>query len=423
MDSPRASQGPRNGPPREKLTDAFLRTAAVGTIADTIVPQLRARVAARVVSWQVVYWSRAVSGSRTYTIGRWPAIPVGKARDEARRVLAQAQLGQDPQRDRVVARGRAIADRRGLSVRQLSALVLGRLRRRPATLRGYRSAMDLHVLPRLGDLPAAALTRHQVRQLVAELARRHPYQANRVLASLRRVYSLGLEADLVGASPCIGVRAPGAESARERVYSGDELRKIWRGLLEVEARPEEPEPEPFAPRPSPGYVHSRQLRAHARAHRLALLTGCRRGEVYGARASEIDLEAGLWRLPAARTKAARQHLVPLSEPAVELLRAALAEARGGWLFPGDAGPLVYSSKAAALLRAATVPDLRMHDLRRTVATRCAEAGVPGLVVASLLGHRLPLPGATAVYLRHDYLAERRAALEAWAARLAEIGAG
>lgn len=112
--------------------------------------------------------------------------------------------------------------------------------------------------------------------------------------------------------------------------------------------------------------------------------------------------------------------MPLSDPAVELLRAALAEARGGWLFPGDAGPLAYASKAAALLRAATVADLRMHDLRRTVATRCAEAGVPGLVVASLLGHRLPLPGATAVYLRHDYLAERRAALEAWAARLVSL---
>lgn len=68
MDSPRASQGPRNGPNREKLTDALLRAAAVGIILDTIVPQLRARVAARVVSWQVVYWSRAVSGSRTYTI-------------------------------------------------------------------------------------------------------------------------------------------------------------------------------------------------------------------------------------------------------------------------------------------------------------------------------------------------------------------
>ena len=436
MAHPPASERPRNGRRRDPLSDALLLRADAGTISDTIVPQLRARVSQKgVVSFQVDYWSRPLARARTYTIGRWapeiggrrPGVSVPAARRAAADVLARARLGQDPQQERVAGRRGSTSARAGLTVRQLAAAVLARLKRRPTTLRGYRSALDVHALPRLGDLPAASITRQQVRQLVVDLARRHPYQANRVLGALRRIYSLGLEADLVQASPCVGIRAPGSEHARERVYSREELQAIWRGLLGLESLPDPP--DDAASEVDPGHVSARQLRAHARAHRLALLTGVRRGEVYGARVAEIDLEARLWRLPAARMKAGRPHTVPLSDPAVELLQSALGEARRGWLWPGGYGHGVRrpgecglrpSTKATALLRAATVPDLRMHDLRRTVATACAEAGVPGLVVAALLGHRLPVPGATAHYLQHDYLAERRAALDAWGDRLRNI---
>lgn len=146
-----ASHPPRNGKRREPLSDALLLAAESGVILDTIVPQLRARVSpSGVVSFQVAYWSRSAGAAKTFTIGRWaPAVggrragvSVPDARRVAADVLARARIGQDPQAERVAARQRELEEQPGITLRELAGTVLGRLERRPATLRGYRQALD-----------------------------------------------------------------------------------------------------------------------------------------------------------------------------------------------------------------------------------------------------------------------------------------
>ena len=89
----------------------------------------------------------------------------------------------------------------------------------------------------------------------------------------------------------------------------------------------------------------------ARALEFALLTAARSGEVRGATWSEIDLKAALWMIPASRTKARRDHRVPLSKPALDVLRSLSAERLPeDHVFPGMRGPLSDMSLTAVLRR-------------------------------------------------------------------------
>jgi integrase len=191
-------------------------------------------------------------------------------------------------------------------------------------------------------------------------------------------------------------------------------------------------------------------RAMAIAIQLCLVTGQRGGEIAGMRASELDTNEKLWIIPAARTKANREHVLPMTDLGLELIEEASAVAAlrlGRWpqgddpIFPtprvGKAArnahgalekppkPVARLSLGRAMARlceAAGVSDASAHDLRRTAATAMASERVGALseVVARVLNHAPPGLGVTAIYNRHGYVAEKRSALTRWAALLSEI---
>jgi integrase len=136
------------------------------------------------------------------------------------------------------------------------------------------------------------------RLLDAIIARGATVAANRIFAALRRMFRWAHERQIIAASPCDGIRVPTSERgrARDRVLDDDELRLIWEAAESLGF--------PFGP-----------------MIWLLILTGQRRSEVAGMRWGELDLAAGVWSLPSSRCKNHRPHQVPLSPPAVEILRS------------------------------------------------------------------------------------------------------
>ena len=154
----------------------------------------------------------------------------------------------------------------------------------------------------------------------------------------------------------------------------------------------------------------------ARCLQFLILTAARSGEARGARWSEIDLDGGLWTVPAERMKAGRDHRVPLSEPALAILREMMALRRrpDGLVFPGGrpGAPLsdVALSKALAV---AGGGDATVHGMRSTFRDWCAEAtGAPSAVAEAALAHA-NRDRVESAYARTDHLDKRRLLMAAW----------
>jgi integrase len=135
---------------------------------------------------------------------------------------------------------------------------------------------------------------------------------------------------------------------------------------------------------------------------------------------ELDWEGGTWLIPAARSKSAREHIVPLADSTREVL-AGLPRFSGPFVFSTTDGarPVSGFSKAKARLDALCgVTDWRFHDLRRTCRTRLAALGTSEIVAERILNHQPK--GLIAVHNKYEYGEEKRVALAKWADTVATI---
>ena len=195
---------------------------------------------------------------------------------------------------------------------------------------------------------------------------------------------------MIEVSPCAGIRAPAAETSRDRVLSDDELRAVWRAADALET-------------PYDGFI------------KLLILTGARRSEVAGMMWREIDFDAKLWTLPAARAKNATEYQIPLSDSAVQILRALPRIADSDLVFTLSGRVPIrgfhnVKTRIDDLMPAG--PSWTLHDFRRTFASGCARLGIAVHVVEAALNHRSgSIRGIAAVYNRYSYDTEKRAALK------------
>lgn len=148
-----------------------------------------------------------------------------------------------------------------------------------------------------------------------------------------------------------------------------------------------------------------------------VLTACRSGEIRFARWDEIDLAAAAWTIPAERMKAKREHRVPLSDRAVEVLQQAREIADGsGLVFPTPTGKALSDSTLSKLIRelcVAAVP----HGFRSSFRDWCSEcSNVPREVAEAVLAH-VVRNKAEAAYARSDLFERRRGLMDDWAAYL------
>ena len=195
------------------------------------------------------------------------------------------------------------------------------------------------------------------------------------------------------------------------------MRSISKGL------PRQPKKDNhFAAMPYPELpAFMRQLNETDTMGRLALrftiLTAARSGEVRGATWDEIDVEQGLWTVPAERMKAGREHVVPLSEAARQLLSVA-RELRSGLtnapIFHGLRGKPLSDMTMTKVLRDMNYPKITVHGFRSTFRDWAAEqTDTPGDVVEAALAHTI-LNRVEAAYRRTNYLEKRWLLMNEWA---------
>jgi integrase len=334
---------------------------------------------------------------RRMTIGSAKLLDPAKARATAKDLLAKVRLGQDPAAERAAARLRASDEALGVIAERFLARQERRVR--PRTYTEIKRYLERHWKP-LRSIPVTTIDRSLVSARLGKLASEHgPIAADRARAALSSFFAWAIGEGLCDVNPVIGTNKhfDGA-TARDRVLSDRELATIWKVLPDSDYG---------------GIV------------RLLILTGQRREEIAGLRWSEIDMQAAVITLPSERTKNRRAHEIPVSKPALSILnsrpvyvnrdfvfgdgpRRANAEGKGG--FQGWS-----KAKVALDERAKLASPWRLHDVRRTVATRMADLGIAPYIVEAVLnhisGHKA---GVAGIYNRSSYAAEKKAALERWA---------
>jgi integrase len=156
----------------------------------------------------------------------------------------------------------------------------------------------------------------------------------------------------------------------------------------------------------------------ARALEFTILSAARTSEAIGARWSEIDLQAAVWTVPAARMKAGQEHRVPLSDAAINVLRAVAPlrdDRAGGWVFAsGNTGKPLSNMAMAMLLHRMGRDNLTVHGFRSTFRDWSAEAtNYPREIAEKALAHAVG-DETERSYQRGDLLEKRRQLMGEWA---------
>jgi integrase len=351
------------------------------------------------------------SPTKRYTIGAHGIWTPAKAREEAERLLAEANKGVDVHAAKV-ERNRVSND---LAFSEYADRFLRDYVKHEWTA-SYEFAegiLRLHVKPVLKARPLPSITKAHVTAIFDKLPAGKAALRRNVYAVVRRLFRWAVGRGDIERSPLEGFEAPAAAAAaRDRVLDDEELRLVWNASGEL-------------------------IKPFCALYRLLILTGQRREEVGALPWTELDRQAALWRLPAARAKNGKASDIHLSAHTV----AALDAVAGGEKWPrrgfvltttGDT-PISGYSKAKArldgeMLRIArkagqdagenpedvSIQRWRVHDLRRTLATGMQRLGVRFEVTEAILNHVSGArSGVAGVYQRHDWKDEKRAALDAW----------
>jgi integrase len=358
----------------------------------------------------VVY--RDASGrQREPLIGDAKILTLDQARIKAMEVLSSMQLsGVDPATERRTAR-QAASERRENTVARLWTVYFAEVQLRRAKSRNDLEAgyYRRHIEPTFGNQPVATLTTAELSARLRSLSQTSGFgAANTTLEILRRMLGFAVEQGMISANPALPLK-PFPKTSRERVASSEELAAIWRALTGLRNGGR-----------SDGLTSTLAIQ-------IAILTLQRRGEVCGIHWIEIDWETKVWTIPGPRTKNKKgPHSVPLSDTAIDLLRFAFAGRDDGFAFPGRDGepiePHAVTRYFARLAESLKIPDLTLHDMRRTGATMMTSerVNVMGEIVSRILNHTPPGPAITQVYNRNTYLPQKRAALDAWAVEVARL---
>jgi integrase len=168
----------------------------------------------------------------------------------------------------------------------------------------------------------------------------------------------------------------------------------------------------------PAFLHSLRQRASmaALALEFAILTAARSGEVLGAQWSEIDTDQGIWVVPAARMKAGREHRVPLSPAAIDIVKSLQETRSNNYVFPGQKKDKGLSVMALEMvLRRMKIEDATVHGFRSAFRDWAAEqTNYSNEVCEAALAHVIQNK-AEAAYRRGDLFDKRRELMQDWAA--------
>ena len=363
-------------------------------------------------SW--VFRYRLGGKQREMTLGNYPTITLKKARELATDARGRVQQGVDVAREK---KEQKISLTTAGTVKQLceefyERTVEGKIKR-PDII---REQLDGDLIPKLGRMRIAEVKPMDIDGMIrAILERGSPVMANRVLATTKAVFSYAIRRHWIEQNPAAAFRradAGGEEKARTRALSDEELVALFKALQAAGSA----------------------FRIYDLAVKLLLVTGVRVSELIEAPWAEFDLEADepVWRIPAGRIKtrkemALRDFTIPLSPVVVEWLREIKRlSVASDYVFPARRRVSKLTMSPATMNWALGevkhgLEHFTLHDLRRTARTHLARLGVSPHVAERCLNHKLP--GINDTYDTHDYLSERRLALNGWADLLVRLDRG
>jgi len=216
------------------------------------------------------------------------------------------------------------------------------------------------LLPPFGTRPFPELRRRDLNELAGAVADGgRPAAALKVREVGKRIAAWGEDQELIERNPFLGGRNPIRREDRSRALSPAEVAALWRTWETMGV-------------PMGAFMM------------FALATGQRRCEIAAMENAELDLDGQLWTIPGAKAKNRKEHLVPLSSLSVEILaRVPALDDRYVWSTRPGTRISGFSKAKARAVQLSSVMDWRLHDLRRTAATRLAELGIPHPVVSKL----------------------------------------
>jgi len=361
---------------------------------------------------------RLNSRPKEKVLGRYPELSLKDAREQVRQDRAQIERGIDVAAAKQAEKALVLVVP---TVQRLGEIWFARyIQPRYKHPEVVARVLRKHINPVLGSVaPPDVQPAHVDHVLTRIVAAGAPTVANDALRYMSRMFRMAVRNHWIERNPAADfdlVDAGGDETARDRWLSLEELQQLARAM-----------------RTTPNFGRENEL-----AVWLLLALCVRKMELLSARWAAFDLAAGVWTLSRENTKTRSAIRIPLAEPVIAWLKEARVFSFGKpFVFParrlvhrrlGEArtnrfdhvGPDTLNV-AFKRLQVLDMEHFTVHDMRRTARTHLAKLGVDRFVAERSLNHKLG--NVEGIYDRHDYFAERHAALGAWAAVLAQVERG
>lgn len=331
-------------------------------------------------------------GQRQYRIGGVADLTFAEAKREATRIRSRVVVGKNPAEERKV-------ERTVPTIAQLSARYL-------EYARSYKRSADiderfirLHLLPKFGSRRINQLDQTEVLEWLQASVRGGYAQAtvNRWQVILSHMLRMAKVWGLAGSevNPLEGVKQKDPCNKVERFLTADETRRLRKAVEQ-----------------SPNFMLAPIVA-------LLLMTGCRKRELLDAKWDEFRLDQRIWRIPTSKTGKPRH--CPLSDDALAVLRSLPGPDLSTYVVPnpktGRPFGSIFNAWNSARIKAG-LPDVRIHDLRHSMASNMANSGESLLVIGEILGHSQPRTTMRYAHISNESLhraANAAAAASGWSA--------
>ncbi len=347
------------------------------------------------------------------TIGTYPEMTLKEARDKNLAYRAMLIDGKNP---KIEKRLMFEQESTSMSLNGLISLWYEKeAKERKKNHKAVYAAIKNHVLSRIGDLPFAKITTHHYFDVLEEVKKDAPYQVQSMISNIRQAYAFAIRRRIAESNPLIGISA-GVDfnvnpNEVERCLDNDEIRRL---LMYIEG------------------TRKRNPKKSALLY-LALLYGCRFGELARADIEHLDFFNKVWTVPPENHKTGRKTKKSLYRPIIDEAKECFELLIG---ISADGKSLVTSSKTSEKTLSVfwgswpkyvnswlskngydTIEPWTIHALRKTQRTNMSTIAEPH-ICEIMLGHKLP--GSWRIYDKYTYLEEQKKAYSQWANRLSRI---
>lgn len=333
-------------------------------------------------TWFICY--RLIGGQhkQKFTLSTYPRLKYKAAKGQALSLLQNVSDGGDPKaKKRSQLKNPTMND---LWDAYQDALALNPLKKKPATLKEENRKWTVDIEPHIGKMKVSDVTPVLLADVIDKLAEKSPISANRLRSLLKIIFKPALRKGWIVNHPLDYIDKPAQEVPRQRVLTDKEIIAVWNALDILSPNPRD-------------------------MMKIQLLTGQRSGEIQRMCWEDIG-DDDVWHMK--NTKTGNDHLVPLSDPVLLIIKNR-TQGKSDYVFASNYGKVGHARNNVKDRRAVQAESgtsgWSAHDLRRTARTLMSRIGVKKHIAERVINHSQG--GIVGVYDLHDYLQEKRQALD------------